>query len=158
METMAGHLHKVTYREQLLICRVIREYSDEQKYAHLTPALLPFVLMEQVRSALRSKRASRPIATIIGKIGPIAPPYLNPMWLNDRKVVKVFGPDPAKGRRFNWLPPLAYHGKPIDPIVALKFVRRNVKKGFGGKGSVYDVVVHPQYREPVLAWLADNLT
>jgi hypothetical protein len=159
VETMAGHLHKVTFKEQLIICHVIREYSGEQKYAHLSPALLPFVSMEQVRSSLRAKRASRPIATIISKIGPVNPPYLNPVWLNNRKVVKVFGADPAKGRRFNWLPKTTIWGHPIDPVVSLKFVRLNKRPSDkSNTGAMYDVVVHEAYREPVVAWLLDNLT
>ena len=162
VETMAGHLHKVTYKEQLIICHVIRERSDELKYAHLTPALLPFVPMENVQSALRMQKISRPVAQIAAKLKTNFPQYLGRVWLSDHKVVKVFGPEPSKGRRFNWLPPTFDKGKPIEPRVALKFVRKTgrVKWGIRIKGgaSIYDVVVHEAYRQPVLAWLCDNLT
>jgi hypothetical protein len=154
METMAGHLHKVTFKEQLIICHVIREYSNEQRYAHLTPALLPFVSLQDVREALGMQRASRPVAAIIAKIGS-GTKYLERTILNARKVAKVFGPDPSKGRRFNWLPPTLDRGKPIDPVVALQVLPRTRQSN----GSIVCyVVVHEAFRQPVLAWLVDNLT
>lgn len=152
VETMAGHLHKVTYKEQLIICHVIRERSGELKYAHLTPALLPFVPMTDVHLSLASKKASRPIAVILSKVGTEFQ-YKDRVWLVDRKVMKVFGPNPQIGRRFNWLPSKTINGKPIDKLAALK------KGGTHKRGAtVYDVVVHPAYRQPVMAWLVDNLT
>jgi hypothetical protein len=154
VETMAGHLHKVTFKEQLIICHVIHEHTDEQRYAHLSPALLPFVPMTVVHSALAAKKASRPIAVIYSKLGAPLVNYLDRIWLDDRKVMKVFGPDPSKGRRFNWLP---NHGKPIDKLVTLKFAYKN-KNNYQKGGSVYDVIVHKAYFQPVLAWLVDNLT
>jgi hypothetical protein len=154
METMAGHLHKVTFKEQLIICHVIREYSDEQKYAHLSPALLPFVPMTVVHSALAAKKASRPIAVIFAKLPVMLVTYTERVWLVDRKVMKVFGPEPQLGRRFNWLPTKTVNGKPIDKLICLKKVAHKYKRG----ATVYDVVVHEAYRQPVLAWLVDNLT
>lgn len=153
-ETMAGYLHKVTYKEQLILCHVIREGSGELKYALLTPALLPFVQMKDVHWALRAVPASRPVAVLIAKLSLIGPNFHQRMWLNDRKVMKVFGPDPSKGRRFNWLPKKTIKGKPIDPLVCLKLHSRYVQKD----GSVYDVVVHKEYQQSILAWLCDNLT
>ncbi len=153
VETMAGHLHKMTFKEQLIICHVIRERSYELKYAHLTPALLPFVPLTDVHLALASKKASRPIAVILAKVD-IEFQYKDRVWLVDRKVMKVFGPNPQLGRRFNWLPSKSINGKPIDKLVALnKFAHK-----FKRDATVYDVVVHPAYRQPVMAWLVDNLT
>ena len=96
VETMANHLHKVTYKEQLIICHVIRERTDKLKYAHLTPALLPFVPMTDVHLSLASKKASRPIAVILAKVGTEFQ-YKDRVWLLDRKVMKVFGPNPQLG-------------------------------------------------------------
>jgi hypothetical protein len=150
VETMASHLHKVTFKEQLIICNAVRQRSEELKYAHLTPALLPFVPMTDVHLSLASKKASRPIAVILTKVGTEFQ-YKVRVWLVDRK---VFGPNPQIGRRFNWLPSKAVNGKPIDKVVALKKFAHKYKRD----ATVYDVVVHPAYRQPVMAWLVDNLT
>ena len=150
METMAGHLHKVTFKEQLIICNAVRQHTDELKYAHLTPALLPFIPLELARDSLRYVTNSRPIAVITAKLKASYSESNTAIYLfKKHKVTRVFGTQPEKGRIFNWLPTI----KDVSKRVALKPERGHWK----GERGRFRLVVAKEYREAVALWCIDNL-
>ena len=151
--TVAAYLGKLTYREQLILCNCIRESLDELKYAHLTPALLPFVTLKDAHRALGTKRTTRPVAILIAKLH-MEQPWNNVIWLNDTKVIRVFGTKPNHGIRLHWLPSCYVNGKKVDPLVRLAFVRKGLRSG----QAAYRVTCHKGYMTAVMAWLCDNLT
>jgi hypothetical protein len=153
-ETVAGYLDRLTFREQLILCNCIREHIDDQRYAHLTPALLPFVRTEVAWLALEHSKARRPIAVLLAKFN-VEKTYKQRLWLQNRKVAKVFSGSSARGRRFNWLPTRYHDGKPIDKLVCL---RLSSYADYKSGSSQYDVIVHDLYKTAVMAWLVDNLT
>ena len=152
IETVAGILERFTFREQQIICHAVRTHSQEQRYAHLTPALLPFIPVTVATGAMKMCTTTRPVAVIRAKL-PSTLEHRVRLWLYPRKVVKVFGGDPSKGRRFNWLPEQRVGGKVVDRLVCLKFQRKPL-----ANTAEYTVVVHRNYREAVVSWLCDNCT
>lgn len=154
-ETVAGYLDRLTHREQLILCHCIREHIDLAKYAHLTPALLPFVTVDVAWLALQQSKARRPIAVLLAKFN-IEQTYKQRVWLVNRKVAKVFGAHPERGRRFNWLPNRSFGGRQLDKLVCLKVISGYAMRLTGA--SQYEIVTHEVYRTAVMAWLIDNLS
>lgn len=144
---MAQHLEKLSHQEQQIICFHVRKFCDEARYIHLGPHLLPFVPVRVVRHCLLNGRAVRAVAAIISKLGiqlsnaakqDSKAPRLS---LVDKKVARLFGNHPEKGRAITWLP-----GK---PVVALKCAHTGT--GWG----MWEISVAKQHQTAVVCWLND---
>lgn len=156
-ETVAGYLDRLTYKEQLILCNCIREHINDRRYAHLTPALLPFVKVNVAWLALEYNKARRPIAVLLAKLN-IEKTYKQRVWLTNKKVAKVFGASPERGRRFNWLPNRFHAGRPLDKLVCLRLHQGHSDSPLSVGASQYELVTHEVYRTAVMAWLIDNLS
>jgi hypothetical protein len=147
---MAQFLDRLTHREQQIICHQVRTHSGEQRYAHLAPHLLPFVPVEVVRKALNAAKHTRAIAAISAKIPGYIAIFSTRVILTDKKVLRMFGPNPEKGRNLRWLPQLSIRGTPISTTVAL--TRKHNGTGFG----LWEINVAREHRDVVMNWLCDT--
>ena len=144
--TMAKYLDRLTWLEQQIICNQVRSFSDEQRYAHLHPGLLPFTPLSIVKVSLTRSKVARPIAVILSKLQmkeSAFTQYSDKLLLRTAKVFRVFGPDPAKGRCISWL-----EGR---PVVALRLQNKADKYN-----TRWAVDVKPEHRLAILYWLADQ--
>ena len=91
---MAQFLDKLSHREQQIICFQVRTFSDEQRYAHLQPNLLPFIPMTVVRDSLTKAKNVRAIAAILGKLPQNREWSTTAITLADKKVYRMFGKHP----------------------------------------------------------------
>jgi hypothetical protein len=149
--TMAKYLDRLTHREQQIICHQVRTHNSEQRYAHLHPWLLPFIPLHLVLFCLGNSKTVRPIAVIIAKL-PGAEYWDLPdkIVLRDKKVHRMFGPHPEKGKAITWLPKRTAGRTVVSPIVTL--VRKHRGTGYGS----WEVGVAPEYKMAVLNWLSDT--
>lgn len=139
---MAQFLDRLTHQEQQIICHQVRTHSGEQRYAHLAPHLLPFVPLSVVRKSLSMAKAVRPIAAIQAKVFTnFLTKGENWLILNDKKVHRMFGLHPERGKSLSWLPK--------KQSVAL--VRHHVGTGFGR----WDVKGPHEHLPVIMNWLYD---
>lgn len=151
VETLAGHIGKLTLKEQLIICGIVRSHCSDQKYQHLHPGLLPFTPIIVVSKSLRHAQVTKPVAVIISKINlmfdsRLSERYMN---LNLSKVHKLFGANLSKGLTLNWLPVKYRKGLPVSRTIKLRYVPPN---------RSFIVTIEPEYNMAVVYWLIDNCT
>ena len=148
--TMAKYLDRLTHIEQQIICNQVRLRSEEQRYAHLGPHLLPFVPVSEVHLCLRRAIAVRPVAAIISKLqvpSDFTDLEVLTLTLADRKVHRMFGSSPEKGRAITWLP-----GKPVVSLRRqLQHRSPYDRPGFGS----WEISVPKKHRAAVAYWLHD---
>jgi hypothetical protein len=147
---MAQFPGRLTHWEQQIICHQVKTHSGEQRYAHLHPGLLPFVPMVLVRQMLVYAKTTRAVACIIAKLPPTEYWDLPEMIiLRHKKVLRMFGPHPERGRAINWLPKRVAGRILVSQVVTL------TKKDRGAGLCRYEVGVAPEYKSAVLQWLSD---
>lgn len=147
---MVQFLDQLTAREQAIICFHVRKHSGELRYDHLHPSLLPFVPMEVVRKCLMCAKAVRPVAVILSKLPDSDGIDSISLILTDKKVYRMFGPHPERGKPITWLPRKTdKFGNAVNPVVSLQ--KKHSETGFG----VWQVNVAREYRTAVYRWLAD---
>jgi hypothetical protein len=147
---MAQFLGRLTHWEQQIICHQVRTHSGEQRYAHLHPSLLPFVPLSVARKAINNAKHTRAVAAISAKLPGYIGAFSTMAIVTDKKVLRMFGPNPEKGRNLKWLPQLSVRGAPVSTTVAL--VRKHNGTGFG----VWEINVAREHRDVVMNWLCDT--
>lgn len=166
--------HLLTQNEKARACFLLRAWAvnscsgfeeERLRYSNVGPALLPFVPIDTVRTAVYSMaefRSDLQLSAKLKELTPAPPQFHRVLRLDGAKVAKTFGAHPERGRTFKWLPALArtagWKSKPFGrglerapvtvwPVIALKHIH----------GKRWELICNDEYRSVVENWIIDNL-